>query len=286
MVPFTKNQFLYNWHWFWATGNGDIGNQGVHEMDIARWGLGVDFPRSVVGSGGKYVYDDDQETPNTIIARFDYGDKELVFEVRGLPTNHEADLSRTDSNCIGNLFYGSDGWMAVDAEGYRVYKGQNEGKLAEQAKYEEPAMTDTMPHIANFLAAVRSRKYQDLHADVDVGRISADLCHLANISYRLGGRLLAFDRTTEKFDENAANQQHIHNIERRTSFRSLREQRRTARACYSHLAATLGVCVFTALKRSKVIESQERISRARTTPVRRRTVSRLLSPVSRLLRPQ
>jgi predicted dehydrogenase len=206
MVPFTKNQFLYNWHWFWETGNGDIGNQGVHEMDIARWGLGVDFPRSVVGSGGKYAYDDDQETPNTIIARFDYGDKELVFEVRGLPTNHEADLSQTESNCIGNLFYGSDGWMAVDAEGYRIYKGQDEGKLAEQAKYEEPSKTDTMPHIANFLAAVRSRKYQDLHADVEIGRISADLCHLANISYRLGGRLLAFNQTTEKFDDSAANQ--------------------------------------------------------------------------------
>jgi len=206
MIPFTKNQFLYNWHWFWATGNGDIGNQGVHEMDIARWGLGVNFPRSAVASGGKYAYDDDQETPNTLIARFDYGDKELVFEVRGLPTNHEADLSQTESNCIGNLFYGSDGWMAVDAEGYRIYKGQNEGKLAEQAKYEEPSKTDTSPHIANFLAAVRSRKYQDLHADVDIGRISADLCHLANISYRLGGRLLNFNQTTEKFDEDAANQ--------------------------------------------------------------------------------
>jgi len=73
MVPFTKNQFLYNWHWFWATGNGDIGNQGVHEMDIARWGLGVGLPQSVVASGGKYAYTDDQETPNTLIARFDYG---------------------------------------------------------------------------------------------------------------------------------------------------------------------------------------------------------------------
>jgi predicted dehydrogenase len=71
MIPFSKNRFLYNWHWFWDTGNGDIGNQGVHEMDIARWGLGVDLPTSVVSSGGKYAYDDDQQTPNTVLARFD-----------------------------------------------------------------------------------------------------------------------------------------------------------------------------------------------------------------------
>jgi predicted dehydrogenase len=205
MIPFSKNRFLYNWHWFWTTGNGDIGNQGVHEMDIARWGLGVDFPQSAVGSGGKYVYDDDQQTPNTLLARFDYGNKELVFEVRGLPTGHEADLSKTDSNTVGNLFYGRDGWMALDAEGYRIYKGEPEGKLVQEAKYEEPDKTDTGPHIANFLSAVRSRKYQDLHADVDVGRISADLCHLANISYRCGGNLLKFNPATEKFESEAAN---------------------------------------------------------------------------------
>ena len=92
MIPFSQNRFLYNWHWFWDTGNGDIGNQGVHEMDIARWGLGVGLPKSVTASGGKYVYDDDQQTPNTLVARLDYGDKEIVFEVRGLPTGGEADL--------------------------------------------------------------------------------------------------------------------------------------------------------------------------------------------------
>jgi predicted dehydrogenase len=206
MIPFSKNRFLYNWHWFWDTGNGDIGNQGVHEMDIARWGLGVDLPRSVVASGGKYSYDDDQQTPNTLLARFDYGDKELVFEVRGLLTGHEADLSQTDSNCIGNLFYGRDGWMALDAEGYRIYKGDKEGKLVQQGKYEEPSKTDTSPHVANFLAAVRSRRYQDLHGEINIGRISADLCHLANISYRRGGQLLKFDPKTERFEDGEANE--------------------------------------------------------------------------------
>ena len=164
--PFTKNQFLYNWHWFWDTGNGDIGNQGVHEMDIARWGLGVDLPRSVVASGAKYAYTDDQETPNTLIARFDYGDKELVFEVRGLQTGIEADLDAESPNCIGVLFYGDKGWMAVDANGYRISTG-DPAKLSAQAKYEEPKKTDTGPHMTNFLAAVRSRKHEDLHADVD-----------------------------------------------------------------------------------------------------------------------
>ena len=134
---------------------------------------------------------DDQETPNTLIARFDYGDKELVFEVRGLQTGMEADMDAESPNCIGVLFYGDKGWMAVDANGYRISTG-DPAKLSAQAKYEEPKKTDTGPHMKNFLAAVRSRKYQDLHADVDIGRLSADLCHLANISYRLGGRLLNF----------------------------------------------------------------------------------------------
>lgn len=205
MVPFTKNQFLYNWHWFWETGNGDIGNQGVHEMDIARWGLGVDLPRSVVASGGKYAYDDDQQTPNTLIARFDYGNKELVFEVRGLQTNGEGDIAFDGGNCIGNLFYGDKGYMALDADGYRIYTG-DPAKLTDQAKYEEPKKTDTGPHMTNFLKAVRSRKPEDLNADVQIGVRSADLCHLANISYRLGGQLLQFDAATEKFQNDKANQ--------------------------------------------------------------------------------
>ncbi|HEX4810043.1 MAG TPA: Gfo/Idh/MocA family oxidoreductase [Bryobacteraceae bacterium] len=204
MIPFSKNRFLYNWHWFWDTGNGDIGNQGVHEMDIARWGLGVDLPRSVVANGGKYAYDDDQQTPNTLLARFDYGDKELVFEVRGLPTGVEGGMTAEAPNTIGVMFYGEKGWMALDANGYRIY-GEDPENPTQQAKYEEPHKTDTGPHITNFLKGVRSRNYQDLHADVEIGVKSADLCHLANISYRLGGTLLNFDQTTQRFDHSAAN---------------------------------------------------------------------------------
>src|SRR5690242_13584063 len=93
MRAFNENRFKYNWHWFWDTGNGDIGNQGVHEMDIARWGLGKDdLPASAGSMGGKYVYDDDQETPNTQMATFDYGPSEIMFEVRGILTGSEGGL--------------------------------------------------------------------------------------------------------------------------------------------------------------------------------------------------
>src|SRR5262249_20266744 len=100
MRPFNQLRFKYNWHWFWDTGNGDIGNQGIHEMDVARWGLGRGLPKSVVSTGGKYVYEDDQETPNTQIATFDYGDAELVFEVRGLNTGGEASIQAGGTNFV------------------------------------------------------------------------------------------------------------------------------------------------------------------------------------------
>ncbi len=197
MIPFSKNHFLYNWHWFWDTGNGDIGNQGAHEMDIARWGLGVDLPRSVVANGGKYIYDDDQETPNTLLARFDYGDKELIFEIRGLQTGGEGDLTTgSDGNTIGNLFYGDRGWLSLDNSGLKLFKG-DPAKLVQSEKAPSDALDE---HLANFLAAVRTRRYQDLNAEIEIGVRSADLCHLANISYRLKGRLVEFDSQTMLFE--------------------------------------------------------------------------------------
>jgi predicted dehydrogenase len=198
MRPFNELRFKYNWHWFWDTGNGDIGNQGVHEMDIARWGLGKEMPKSVVSTGGKYVYNDDQETPNTQIATFDYGDSEIVFEVRGLITGDESGLRARGNNTIGNLFYGADGYMVVDGSGFQVYKGEKRDLVMDVKKEGE----DTGPHMANFLKAVKSRNYQDLNADVQIGVTSADLCHLANISYRLG-RKLAFDPAANRFSSDA-----------------------------------------------------------------------------------
>ena len=194
MRPFSRNRFQYNWHWFWETGNGDLGNQGVHEVDICLWGLSeAGMPRSVVSTGGKYIYDDDQETPNTQLATFDYGDRQVVFEVRGLSTGTETDLQPDASgNIVGNLFFGSDGYMAVDPSGFRVFKGPKREKVMEEKPEGRGGGYDTDAHFATFFRAVRSRNPKDLTADAQIGVKAAALCHLANISYRLG-RKLAFD---------------------------------------------------------------------------------------------
>jgi predicted dehydrogenase len=190
---FTKNRFHYNWHWFWDYGNGDIGNQGIHEMDIARWGLGVKYPTKVSALGGHFMFDDDQETPNTLTSTFEFNDggkkKMMVFEVRHWMTNLEAGIHEFDkstpSNCIGNLFYGSKGFLAIDGyDRYKTWMGK------EQAP--GPAMTEGGDHFANFINAVRSRKREDLNCEIEEGAISTTLVHLANVSYRLG-RTLHFD---------------------------------------------------------------------------------------------
>ncbi len=206
MRPFNELRFAYNWHWFWDTGNGDIGNQGVHEMDLARWGMGVGLPKSVVSTGGKFAYDDMQETPNTQIATFDYGDRELVFEVRGLLTGPEGGLQVRGGHTIGNLFYGSDGWMAMDSHGFQVYKGETNEKVMDEKAGGQ--IWNTQPHMENFIAACKSRNVKDLHADIEIGAASAAMCHLANISYRLGGKKLAFDAAGMHFTsaEKEANQ--------------------------------------------------------------------------------
>jgi len=217
MRPYNELRFRYNWHWFWDTGNGDISYQGIHEMDVARWGLGKPgLPKSVVSTGGKFVFDDDQETPNTQSASFDYGDAQLMFEVRGLPTGPEGALvaggparRRPDATPeptvsaemngrgtqIGDLFYGSEGWMCVDGAGFQVYKGQHSEKVMD---VKHDALGDNAPHMGNFLAAVRSRKHEQLNADVAIGVMSANLVHLANASYRVK-RELQYDEATHKF---------------------------------------------------------------------------------------
>ncbi|HWB97857.1 MAG TPA: Gfo/Idh/MocA family oxidoreductase [Bryobacteraceae bacterium] len=201
MRQFTKNRFHYNWHWFWDTGNGDIGNQGIHEMDVARWGLGRTLPKAVYSSGGKYVYDDDQETPNTQIATFDYGDAELVFEVRGLNTGGEADIHPSGPNFVGNIFLGEKGFLSMDHKGFEIFLGDKR-EPGESMQASEKAHEDTSKHMDNFLKAVKSRNYHDLTGDVEEGVVSADLVHMANISYRLKRRL-AFDETKHAFPGDA-----------------------------------------------------------------------------------
>ena len=167
----------------------------------------MELPAGVSSTGGKYVFQDDQETPNTQIATFDYGDKELMFEVRGLPTGSEGNLGVKGKNSISNLFYGADGWMAMDDDGFQVYKGYENEKTMDEKNQDKLAKKDeTGNHMANFLAGVKSRNIKDLHADVRIGATSADLVHLANISYRVKHEL-KFDSAALKFTGGAeANQ--------------------------------------------------------------------------------
>ncbi len=173
--PHHANLVHYNWHWFWDFGNGDIGNQGVHEIDKARWLIpGAVWPKSVVSLGGRFGYTDQGQTPNSQISVMDYGETLLIFEVRGLKT----DKYRGEG--IGNMLHFEAGTIA----GGKFYpKGKSEGEALAKPKDAEKRGGD---HFANFIAGVRSRKTEQLHADIEVGHVSAALCHLSNISYRLG----------------------------------------------------------------------------------------------------
>ena len=172
--PFNPNRFHYNWHWNWDYGNGDIGNQGVHQMDVARWALQRELPPSVISFGGRLGYEDDGQTPNTLAAHFDYGDAQLLFEVRGLETPPVMDLA------VGTIVYGTDGFVAIanedvgsavafDANGAEVRRFKGSGN-----------------HFNNFVSAVISRRQTDLHCPIIEGHLSSAMCHMANISYRLG----------------------------------------------------------------------------------------------------
>ena len=184
MKPYSKNKFAYNWHWFWDTGNGDICNQGVHEIDICLWGLDRGgWPASVAATGGKYVWQDDQQTPNTQQASFDFGEAEMTFDCRNLLSSPVADIPPQGHNCIGNIFLGSEGYLVTDWSGFRVYKGDDR-QLSVDVKAKGDIWT-AVPHMANFLAAVRSRDRNALHADIAVGVRAADFAHLANIAYRV-----------------------------------------------------------------------------------------------------
>lgn len=195
--PFNPNRFHYNWHWHWDYGNGDLGNQGAHQMDIARWGLGVKHPTVISSLGGHFMFDDDQETPNTQITVFEFpnneggGDKKkiLQFEVRHWITNHEGGIGEGASNNIGNLFYGSEGYMVIDLRGnWKTYMGKG------RKPGEEGEGHGNM--FQNFVDAIRFNDKSKLEGSIEEGHYSCSLIHLANISYRLGRRL-TFDPAKE-----------------------------------------------------------------------------------------
>lgn len=199
--PFSRNRFHYNWHWNWDYGNGDIGNQGVHEMDMARWGLGVTLPTRVCAMGAHVMFQDDQNTPNVLMVMFEFpnpdgaGDKKkiLQFEVRHWWVNRELELGpeRSDNtymtsaaNTVGNLYYGSKGYMAKNVTEWKTFLGSE--------LQPGPSGSGDGNHYSNFIQAIRSGKRSLANGDIKEGFYTCALVHLANISYRLG-RSLDFD---------------------------------------------------------------------------------------------
>ena len=186
--PFNINRYHYKWHWWWDYGTGDMGNDGIHQIDIARWGLGVELPKAVTCSGGQLWYDDDHQTPDTQIATFEYDNVYLMYEMRlWTPYPHEGHDN-------GNIFYGDNGTMSIGRKGWQVtFKNGKKGPGGSRGGGS---------HIENFIKAVRSRKVSDLNADVEEGHHSAALCHMANIAMRVGRRL-RFDTRREQFIDDA-----------------------------------------------------------------------------------
>ena len=170
LSPLTRPKFHYDWHWFWDTGNGELGNNNIHSIDICRWGLGLTgLGRAVISYGGRFGYTDAGETPNTQVVIHDFGGKTVVAETRGLKTE-----SFRPNFKGGWIFFGTEGIIAgtslFDLEGKLVRTFDERGES----------------HFANFLKAVRSRKVSDLNADILEGHQSTALCHVGNLSYRLG----------------------------------------------------------------------------------------------------
>jgi predicted dehydrogenase len=197
----------YEWHWIWDYGNGDLGNQGIHQMDVARWALGKnELAPSAISVGGRFGYVDDGQTPNTQICVFDYGDCELIFEVRGRPTKNYRGAG------VGNVIHCTDGSLVFPSYSTAIAYDQKGEVLR---RFGNPKENVFNQHIDNFIAAVRSRRMQDLHADILEGHLSSALCHLGNISYRLGqptpfnGRTSAFGDNREAAETFARMQEHL-----------------------------------------------------------------------------
>ncbi len=192
-VPFQTNRHHYTWHWWHNFGTGDMGNDGVHELDIARWGLGVDtHPSSIAAIGGKYFFDDDQQFPDTQTVVFEYpGDgkagsrRQILFEMRiWSPYQPEGEEN-------GNIFYGTKGWMLLCKKG--VVKVFDKANKPLPIKGEPPALPG---HQENFLSAIRSATAPS--AEIGIGFVSTAMCHLGNIATRVG-RTLRFDPAGEQF---------------------------------------------------------------------------------------
>jgi len=204
--PYNEKKGHYNWHWHWDTGNGDTGNQGPHQFDIARWGLNKkEHPVTIFSAGGIYGISPDecsQETPNTQTSLFTYEDgKMLEFETRGRYTNAESSLDIK----IGNMFYGTEGYLELNRSTWKAFRRREDEPFAGSSDTEDEPVDPTYlaapggaEHYANFIDAIRSGSDYDLHCDIREGFYSTALPLLANISYRLK-RELEFMGEYEKF---------------------------------------------------------------------------------------
>ena len=219
--PYNEKKGKYNWHWFWSTGNGDTGNQGPHQFDIARWGLQKEeHPVLIYSVGGVYGIDPKecaQETPNTQTSLFKYNDgKTLEFETRGRYSNSEGSLGIE----VGNIFYGTEGYLELGG-GWRAFRKREKEPFAQNKPRKREAETLTgsegAEHFANFIDAIRSGKDSDLTCDILTGHMSASLPHLANISYLLG-RGLKFNGASEKFVGDSEADKMLKNREYRKPF--------------------------------------------------------------------
>ncbi len=182
--PFNPNRFHYNWHWNWDYGTGDIGNDGVHAIDYARWLLGVEDPIAISASGGKLHFDDDQETPDTQNVTFEFEGCHLIYEMRIWTPYDEHGMSN------GAVLYGEEGSLEISPQGWKVpFRDNKPGPSA-------PGSSRGAEHFQNFIDCARSRERP--RADILEGHLSSRLAHLGNIATRVGRRL-HFDARTETF---------------------------------------------------------------------------------------
>ena len=177
-VPFTSNRLHYNWHWGWHFGNGELGNNGIHSIDLSRWGLGVDYPIRVVSSGGRYAFQDDQETADTHVVSFEFSDRrQILWEC--LSCNRHG----MDGSGFGVTFHGENGSLKLSDTGYVI----------QDAKGKEVAKKDgsdgMKAHAENFIEAIRRNDPSILNSEIEQGHKSTLLCHLGNIAHRTGDAL-------------------------------------------------------------------------------------------------
>ena len=197
---YTSNIQPYNWHWFWIYGTGETLNNGTHEVDVSRWALGVDYPRSVASSGGRYQFKDDWQFYDTLLTSFDYGDKMLDWEGK---------------SCQGMKFYGRDrgsvimgttGSVLVDRDGYEIYdlhgRKTSEFKTGKQTSSADLTGRDSMTdmHFANFIAGIQ--KGEKLHAPIEVGNVAVTMLQLSNIAWKMN-RQLSLDTANGKIQNDA-----------------------------------------------------------------------------------